>query len=68
MSNYKPLLSSAPSNSILNAQAFQYSSSVDTDLRRTFERIRREREHAAVMECATASAHAGTGTPHGTLR
>ncbi len=46
MNEYKPLLSSAPSHSILNAQAFEYTSSVATDLRKTFERIRRARVKA----------------------
>ena len=46
---YKPLLSSAPAHSILNAQAFHYTSSVDTDIRKTFARIRRGRANAAVV-------------------
>ena len=46
---YKPLLSSAPARSILNAQAFHYTNGVDTDIRRTFARIRRERANAAVV-------------------
>ena len=46
---YKPLLSSAPANSILNAQAFNYTNSVDTDIRKTFARIRRERANAVVI-------------------
>jgi hypothetical protein len=46
---YKPLLSSAPVHSILNAQAFQYTNSVGTDIRKTFARIRRERANAAVV-------------------
>ena len=49
MKRYKPLLSSAPAHSILNAQAFRYTNSVDTDIRRTFARIRRERANAAVV-------------------
>jgi hypothetical protein len=40
---YKPLVSSAPAHSILNAQAFHYASSVETDIRKTFARVRRER-------------------------
>jgi hypothetical protein len=39
---YKPLASSAPAHSILNAQAFHYTSSVGTDIRKTFARVRRE--------------------------
>ena len=46
---YKPLLSSAPAHSILNAKAFHYASSVDTDIRKTFARIRRGRANAAVV-------------------
>jgi hypothetical protein len=46
---YKPLLSSAPAHSILNAQAFHYKNSVETDIRETFARIRREHANAAVV-------------------
>jgi hypothetical protein len=46
---YKPLLSSAPAHSILNAQAFHYANSADTDIRKTFARVRRERAKAAVV-------------------
>ena len=46
---YKPLLSSAPAHSILNAHAFHYTNSVATDIRKTFARIRRERANAAVV-------------------
>ena len=49
MKRYKPLLSSAPEHSILNAQAFHYTNAVATDIRRTFARIRRERASAAVV-------------------
>ena len=49
MTRYKPLLSSAPAHSILNAQAFHYTNSVATDIRKTFARIRRERANAAVV-------------------
>jgi hypothetical protein len=38
---YKPLLSSAPANSILNAQEFHYRNSASTDIRKTFARFRR---------------------------
>ena len=44
MKDYKPLLSSAPAHSILNAQAFHYINSVATDIRKTFARVRRRRE------------------------
>ena len=46
---YKPLLSSVPAHSILNSQAFHYTNSADTHIRRTFTRIRRERANAAVV-------------------
>jgi hypothetical protein len=46
---YKPLLSSAPAHSILNAQAFHYTNSVATDIRKTFARIRRERAKPVVV-------------------
>jgi len=39
--HYKPLLSSAPAQSILNA-AFRYTDSAATDIRKTFARIRRD--------------------------
>ena len=32
---YRPLLSSAPAHSIFNAQAFHYTNSVATDIRKT---------------------------------
>src|SRR5450755_126414 len=38
---YKPLVSSAPAHSILNAQAFHYTSSAKTDIRKTFARVQR---------------------------
>jgi GNAT superfamily N-acetyltransferase len=38
---YKPLVSSAPALSILNAQAFHYTSSAETDIRKTFARVQR---------------------------
>ena len=46
MKRYKPLFSSAPAHSILNAQAFHYTNSVATDIRRTFASARRRREQA----------------------
>jgi hypothetical protein len=46
---YKTLLSSAPAHSILNAQAFNYTNSVETDIRKTFARVRRELANAAVI-------------------
>jgi hypothetical protein len=41
MKSYKPLLSSAPAHSILNARTFHYRNSADTDIRKTFARLRR---------------------------
>jgi len=41
MKQYKPLLSSAPANSILNAQEFRYRNSASTDIRKTFANFRR---------------------------
>ena len=41
MKQYKPLLSSAPANSILNAQGFHYRNSANTDIRKTFANFRR---------------------------
>ena len=41
MKQYKPLLSSAPANSILNAQQFHYTNSASTDIRKTFATFRR---------------------------
>jgi hypothetical protein len=41
MKHYKPLLSSAPANSILNAQQFHYTNSASTDIRKTFANFRR---------------------------
>ena len=39
MKDYKPLLSSAPAHSILNAQAFHYTTSAAADIRKTFARV-----------------------------
>jgi len=41
MKHYKPLVSSAPTHSILNAQTFHYRNSANTDVRKTFARFRR---------------------------
>ena len=38
---YKPLLSSAPAKSILNA-GFRYTNSAATDIRKTFARVRHD--------------------------
>jgi hypothetical protein len=56
MKNFKPLVSSAPTHSILNARTFHYSSSADTDIRRTFARLRRE---AALHESQPRAATSG---------
>lgn len=39
--DYKRLVSSAPATSILNAQAFRYTGSLATDIRKTFARLQR---------------------------
>ena len=52
---YKLLVSSAPAHSILNAQAFHYTSSVETDIRKTFARVRRERAKAHASSSATSN-------------
>ena len=44
---YKPLVSSTPAHSILNAQAFHYTSSVETDIRKTFARVRATKDNAS---------------------
>jgi hypothetical protein len=52
--DYKPLLSSAPAHSILNAQAFHYTNSAATDIRKTFARVRRrEKADAASLNVAS---------------
>jgi hypothetical protein len=55
MNDYKPLVSSAPAHSILNAQAFHYTNSVATDIRKTFEKFRQSRAKAARALTNTAS-------------
>lgn len=55
LKDYKPLLSSAPAHSILNAQAFHYTNSAATDIRKTFARVRRRREKAHVASINVAS-------------
>jgi len=54
MKQYKPLLSSAPAHSILNAQGFRYTNSVSTDIRETFARLRRKA--SAKNDCQPANA------------
>jgi hypothetical protein len=44
--DYRPPLSSAPAHSILNAQAFHCTNSVETDSRKTFARVPRSRAKA----------------------
>ena len=55
MKDYKPLLSTAPAHSILNAQAFHYTNSAATDIRKTFARVRRRREKADATSLNVAS-------------
>ena len=50
MKQYKPLLSSAPANSILNAQQFHYTNSASTDIRKTFANFRRNASRATPAE------------------
>ncbi len=47
MTRYKPLL--APAQSVVNAQAFQSTNRVATDIRKMFARVRLERANAAVV-------------------
>ncbi len=49
MKDYKPLVSSALAHSILNAQTFHYTNSVETDIRKTFARIARSRATARAL-------------------
>lgn len=44
MKDYKPLLSSAPAHSALNAQAFHCTNGTASDIRKMFARVRRRRE------------------------
>jgi hypothetical protein len=53
--DYKPILSSAPAHSILNAQAFHYTNSAATDIRKTFARVMRRREKADAASLNVAS-------------
>ena len=52
--SYKPLLTAAPAHSILNAE-FRYIKSTETDIRRTFARIRREQAARALRSARPAS-------------
>jgi len=52
--NHKPLVSSAPVHSILNA-GFRYTNSTATDIRKTFARIRREQASVAVKTSAAGN-------------
>ena len=49
MKDYKPLVSSAPAHSILNARTFHYTSSVATDIRKTFVRVLRNRANTGAV-------------------
>jgi hypothetical protein len=53
MKQYKPLLSSAPANSILNAQEFHYRNSASTDIRKTFASFRRNAANQNQPSAAT---------------
>ena len=53
MKQYKPLLSSAPANSILNAQKFHYKNSASTDIRRTFANFQRNASKQRQPNAAT---------------
>ena len=50
MKQYKPLLSLAPANSILNAQQFHYRNSANTDIRKTFANLPTRRVQAKPAE------------------
>jgi len=53
MKHYKPLLSSAPAHSILNAQEFHYTNSASTDIRKTFAHFRRSAARQSEQRVAT---------------
>jgi len=57
--SHKPLVSSAPAHSILNAE-FRYTNSTATDVRKTFARIRREQASAAARASALSNVRAIT--------
>ena len=61
--NRKPLVSSAPAHSILNA-GFRYTSSAATDIRKTFARVRREQASAAVTASALSNVRPLTRKSH----
>ena len=52
--SYKPLVTAAPAHSILNAE-FRYVKSTETDIRRTFARIRREQAASAPRNARPAA-------------
>lgn len=58
MKGYKPLVSSAPAHSILNARTFRYTSSVATDVRRTFARVMSGRARALETTQAASNVRA----------
>ena len=53
MKQYKPILSSAPANSILNTQEFHYRNSASTDIRKTFANFRRNASKQKQSSIAT---------------
>lgn len=57
--SHKPLVSSAPAHSILNA-GFRYTNSTATDVRKTFARIRREQASAAARASTSSNVRAIT--------
>jgi len=60
MNNLKQLVSSAPEHSILNTR-FHYRSSVATDIRKTFARIRREQAKVRPVIDASAARKSNDG-------
>jgi hypothetical protein len=59
--NPKPLVSAAPTPSILSAK-FRYTNSTATDIRKTFARVRREQAKAAVTASAASNVRPLTRT------
>jgi hypothetical protein len=71
MRRYKPLLSSAPAHSILNARTFAYTNSASTDIRVTFARVRRgaaKQPSVATNVRALPTSAAGALAPSASLR
>jgi hypothetical protein len=66
MKGYKPLVSSAPAHSILNARMFRYTSSVATDIRKTFVRVLRNRAKTGVAAKGASNVRPLTKNPRDT--